>query len=65
MYEKKYGENEDENLATTENLYFCTKKHIGGTFNLRTVEFTLFPITDPFRFQYIAPQSETPTYSPR
>ena len=36
---------------------FVRKKHTRGISNLSTVGFTLFPITDPFLFPYIAPQS--------
>ena len=39
-------------------LDFCAEeKHASGNFNLRSVEFSLFPTPDPFPLPFIAPQS--------
>ena len=44
-------------LRLLEINFLCGKKHASGNFNLRSVEFSLFPTPDPFPLPFIAPQS--------
>ena len=43
-------------LRLLEIDFLCGKKHASGNFNLRSVEFSLFPTPDPFPPPFIAPQ---------